>query len=382
MIGALGGVDERLRRRTLVLLLLGAAVFFTMPGAASPAHPLQATAVLDHPASQDLAWFNAQRRNNGLPAGIVENPTWSARCDKHITYMEKTHAFGHHEDPRSPYYSQDGDWGGSNSVLSWGDTWTSARNPWETAPIHLAQLMSPQLAEMGIADRDGYVCATTWPGFDRPLPLETAIVTYPGSGSTIYARESPAESPFTPEDIVGIAGDTGPNLYIYEWGQTVTGDETIASAQLTGVDGNVSLRWVDHTTAKIGPYLPEASGILMPVHPLKPGARYEATVTMSDGASRSWTFETQRIKNVIQISGRAASRHGRSLAAGRFFISSSASNIAVTVTLHNKPLHLNLVRTAHTVSTRSTQLRAGSHVCATSGGGTTTYSSADACKTL
>src|SRR5665213_1493258 len=146
--------------------------------ALAAALPLAAAArTSSNSASQALAWFNAQRAANGIPGDVAENVDWSAKCDKHITYMQKSGQFGHEEDQASPYYSADGEWGGTHSVLAMGDTWSADHNPWETAPIHLAQMMSPELAEMGIADRANYVCATTWPGFSRTIPDQLSVVT-------------------------------------------------------------------------------------------------------------------------------------------------------------------------------------------------------------
>src|SRR5665213_2322026 len=103
--------------------------------ALAAALPLAAAArTSSNSASQALAWFNAQRAANGIPGDVAENVDWSAKCDKHITYMQKSGQFGHEEDQASPYYSADGEWGGTHSVLAMGDTWSADHNPWESAP--------------------------------------------------------------------------------------------------------------------------------------------------------------------------------------------------------------------------------------------------------
>ncbi|HVU79457.1 MAG TPA: hypothetical protein VHC67_17920 [Gaiellaceae bacterium] len=362
-------------------LLVLAAVCVLVPAVAA------ARSASGHTAAQDLAWFNAQRAANGIPAGIVENGEWSADCDKHVAYLEQVgNGLTHEEDPSSPYYTDDGEWGGTHSVLATG-TWRADANPWETAPIHLAQMMSPQLAEMGVADRDGYVCATTWPGMDRPLPDTTSVVTYPGDGTTIYPSETAAESPFTPEDIVGLKGETGTNLYVYEWGP-VLGDYAaaartgIASASLTGPDGPVEVKWVDGTTAQIGPYLPNASGILMPVKPLAGGATYTASVQFSDGTAHTWSFTTgkpssgQGVQPVGKGGGSGSTRLAPNSVVIRFLgnlhilVSSRGPLKKVTVSYRHRPVAVRAGRpTASSwLGTSRRPLARGTSVCATSGG--------------
>jgi hypothetical protein len=340
--------------------------------------------VAGNTAAQDIAWFNAQRAANGIPAGIVENPEWSASCDAHITYMQRTNTFQHEEDPSSSFYTARGEWGGTHSVLAGGSSWGADRDPWETAPIHLAQLMSPQLAEMGVADRDTFVCATTWPGMDRPTPTAAGVVTYPGDGTTTYADEVPAESPFTPEDILGMPSGvrTGPNLYVYLWGPVLDDYWTaakisVAAATLTGPDGPLPLRWVDATTPKIGPYLPPASGILVPP-PLLHGATYTAGVQFSDGTQHTWTFHTALKTNTLQIRGAAARTGGL----GRIDVYSTAPNVTLRLTRQGVVLRVHAQRIAGGLRVMSRLVRPGTVACATSGGGSTGYVAERVCRRI
>jgi hypothetical protein len=340
--------------------------------------------VAGNTAAQDIAWFNTQRAANGIPSGIVENAEWSAACDAHITYMQRTNTFQHEEDPSSPFYTEQGEWGGTHSVLAGGSGWGERSSPWETAPIHLAQLMSPQLAEMGVADRDNFVCATTWPGMDRPTPTAAGVVTYPGDGTTTYADEVPAESPFTPEDILGMPSGvrTGPNLYVYLWGPVLDDYWTattisVAAATLTGPEGAVQLRWVDHTTSKIGPYLPPASGILVPP-PLRPGAVYAADVQFSDGTQHSWSFRTAVKTNSLSVVGFPAFA-GRP---GRISVQSAAPNVTLRLTRHGTLVHVHVQRLGGGLLVRSKLVRPGTVACATSGGGSTGYTAKRVCRTI
>jgi hypothetical protein len=245
-------------------------------------------------AGEAIARLNAQRAENGIPAGIVERPDWSYKCARHNDY-QRQNGLGHDEDPSRPGYSPEGAWAGQNSVLASGANWDGA-NPFENAPIHLDQLLAPRLAEMGIDDSAGYVCATTWPGMTRPAPAQATVYTYPGNGRTgVPYAQTASESPFVPGDFVGLPGGTttGPNILVLADRPTI-GPARITGASLTGPDGPVELRWVDNGTGGIGPYL-VPGGVVIPVRPLRPASAYSASVTVSaEGAttSRAWSFTT------------------------------------------------------------------------------------------
>lgn len=249
---------------------------------------------------EDLAWLNAKRAANGLPSGIALNADWSAKCARHLDYMRATSTVVHPEDPTSPHFSTDGNWAGMHSVLASTVPWTADTFIWETAPLHLAQLLAPQLSQVGIADDGQLACVTTWPGYLRPAPSTNSVVTYPGNGSTIYASEVTEEWPITPAEALGLPNPTGPHLYAYAWGPASVAGVTpdgrplaIRTATLRGPHGPVELRWVDAATPEVGQYLPTASGILIPTRPLDERAAYVATVTFTDGTTHAWGFTTQ-----------------------------------------------------------------------------------------
>jgi hypothetical protein len=249
--------------------------------------------------------LNAQRASNGLPANITERQDWSAACAKHNYYMRKAGYFGHDEDPQSPYYTADGAWAGQNSVLTSGGVW-EYQNPWETAPIHLIQLLAPKLAEMGVNDSTGTtgiykgvgdICATTWPGYTRAQPSNVAAYSYPGDGQTgVDPLERASESPFVPGDFVGLPGGsrTGPYLIVFLDGPGVAG-ASINDAALHGPSGDVAVKTVDSTHGTVGPYMPDPSGFVIPVKPLTPNTTYQATVnfqTTSGLVADAFSFTT------------------------------------------------------------------------------------------
>jgi hypothetical protein len=180
-------------------------------------------------------------------------------------------------------------------VLAQGEDWNSSptspwgpKNPWETAPIHLMQLLSPDLQSTGWGDDGTGVCMVTWAGYGRLAPPTPELLTYPGNGSRwLYASEQAAEWPFTPGEFVGLpeGTTTGPYLYVFGYG---TDGGAITAASLTGPTGPLAVRTVDNHTASstqtLGDYLP-AGGIIIPVRPLRAGATYTARVVFAPDAA-------------------------------------------------------------------------------------------------
>jgi hypothetical protein len=297
-------------------MLATVALLLTLPAAS--AHAVTAQRAID--------LLNAQRAANGIPAGIVENPDWSNGCALHNEYLrlnpDEWSSNPHDERPGRPGYTQAGRQAAQSSVLSSADGYadTGATNPWEYAPIHLMQLLAPQLSVTGYADTPG-ACMWTWPGYQRPGPAQPALYSYPGDGATIYSSMTANESPFVPGDFVQLpkGTKTGPHLYVFADGaddSSVRG--TITSASLTGPSGPVEVRTVDNGTegplGRLGTYLPPG-GIVIPVRPLQANASYTAAVTFATegGAtlSRTWTFRTRAPQQSITLPVRRV-RSGRS----------------------------------------------------------------------
>jgi hypothetical protein len=267
--------------RFLQAVLFGAAVLAGVAAAATP--------------SSVIAKLNAQRQANGLPAQVVENRTWSKACALHDAYLRRTHDFSHLETKGKPGYTPQGLWAAQNSVLSIGRTWASG-NPWENAPVHLLQTLTPLLRSTGIDDGKGFSCAITWPGY-RFGP-KNALYSYPGDGTVGWrTAETAREGPYTAGEGVGIPQGTKTGLIMLvmadgPWAQRAK--MRITSAKLVGPHGPVEVRSADNGTPKVGPYLP-AGGVVIPVRPLEPNATYKASVKMKGrGATltRVWSFKT------------------------------------------------------------------------------------------
>lgn len=257
-------------------------------------------------AGEAIAALNAQRAANGIPAGITENSEWSQGCAQHLHYLElnpgEWNTNPHDEVAGHDGYSDLGKMAAQSSVLASGGGFSeSGANPWESAPIHLMQLLGPALSVSGYSDAGGG-CMWTWPGYQRPAPDAPVVYTYPGEGSTIYTDEVADESPFTPGEFVGIehGARTGPYLYVLVHGSfQASPSGQITAASLTGPSGPLEVRTVDNHTSgpqgNLGQYLPPG-GIVIPVNPLELGTTYNASVSFqTDGGAalqHSWSFKT------------------------------------------------------------------------------------------
>ncbi len=271
--------------RTTALTLIAAGLIAAAASAAAGADT--------HPGI--LAALNAERAANGIPAWVRENAAWSAKCADHVRYMAATGSLTHDENPTSPAYTPDGSWAGDHSVLSLGASW-SRGDPFATAPIHLIQLMSPELRQVGVAsDAQGFLCVTTWPGYRSSGWHRPRMYTYPGNGArNVQFAERPSEFPFVPGDFVGIERGTltGFNIMVFAEGVRDAWWAHIASATLSGPDGTVSVKTIDRTTPTLGEYLPPGSGFVIPTSPLRPGTIYRASVRYTDGLRHTWHFVT------------------------------------------------------------------------------------------
>jgi hypothetical protein len=133
----------------------------------------------------------------------------------------------------------------------------------------------------------------------------TTVYSYPGNRGKIYPSELANELPWTPGDLVGLAGRTGPNLLVFvdAPGQAPTNNPaTLSDARLTGPGGAVELRTVDGMTSlpkgsgypTLAPFI-SPGGFIIPVRPLAPASTYQAHVVVTFGGIQTphdWSFTT------------------------------------------------------------------------------------------
>jgi hypothetical protein len=280
---------SRARRRTTrraIAVLSGAAAALSAAAAAPAASTTGPSAIIDA--------LNAQRAANGIPARVRENAAWSASCAHHAAYMAATKRLTHVEDPSTSGYTERGSWAGQNSVLAAGPNLLDG-DVFQDAPLHLIQLLSPELHEVGVAEASGFLCVTTWPGYRPTNPRRPTVYTYPGAGAVdVPPAETSTERPFSQTVFAGLrpARATGFGIMAFVEGIADLSHTHIVSAALTGPGGRVAVRTIDRTTPTVGPYLPPGSGFVIPLAPLRPGTTYRATVRFAGGPRHTWIFTT------------------------------------------------------------------------------------------
>jgi hypothetical protein len=254
-----------------VAALAGLALWLASPSGVPDASPRQIIALL-----------NAQRADNGIPAGIVQNSSWTADCRLHNHYEQLNDAFGHTENAAAPGYTAGGELAAANSVIDVAAPWGHG-DPYDNSPFHLFQLLAPSLAVAGAADSDGHDCVTTLLGDTRPSPALVTAYTYPGTGTTgVPPSETANEIPLTPAQELGLGtAGTGPNLFVYFDGPWAPGAQArVSGATITSATGvAVPARVLDNTTPGPLPGSYPTGAILVPVTPLQSDTNYQVAVT-------------------------------------------------------------------------------------------------------
>jgi cysteine-rich secretory family protein len=280
--------------------LLGTA----LPLALLLAMPVAASAVTDNRATANL---NRQRVSNGIPA-VQLKPRLSDGCRKHNRYMDLNHELTHFESSGRPGYTAAGAEAGKASILAFGTPpWvTPGRNPWETAPIHLTQLLDPTMKVFGYDEFEHYACGYTLAFPRRATPPRLRAYTYPGPGTVIYRGERAVELPKTPGQLAGLpAGKlTGPYIYLLLDGPD-RGDidivQVVEATLKTAAGRRVAIKSVGSAHQNLGGgygefrlYVPP-SAFIIPVNALAPNGRYTVHVILRAGGlriERNWGFRT------------------------------------------------------------------------------------------
>lgn len=247
----------------LLATALGTLALPTSAGAASAQHI--------------ISILNAQRTANAIPAGITENPAWTAACQAHDAYEHANNVFGHEEIEGKPGYTAQGNLIARTSVLAQGISW-GAVNPYNNVPYHLFDLLNPRISVTGGADFAGFGCVEIELGTLRPAPSQPVAYSYPGNHRTgVPASQKARELPTSPAQTVGLGTKaTGPNLFVYFDGPWSNGSRAqIDSASLTSAHGAIGLRWLDNNTSNL---LAPTGAILIPVKPLRPRTVYRVHV--------------------------------------------------------------------------------------------------------
>lgn len=264
--------------------------------------PTGAGAVSDGVA---IGHLNVQRKTHKIPARISVIPSLSDGCAKHNNYMNQNDVLTHFENPGDPGFTPEGRQAGLTSVLARGAApWSSPRaNPWEAGPIHLSQLLAPDLLVSGYNESFGFSCATTLAAPRRTNTKKIRVFTYPGPGSRLFYRgERAAEGPYTPGELIGIPQRTltGPYILVLLDGPNRSAIDAakIRKAILRKSTGRkVGVRKIGSAHAKLTPFMPPG-GFVIPKKPLKAGALYRITVVIRAGGRtlrHKWNFRVGRV---------------------------------------------------------------------------------------
>ena len=151
-----------------------------------------------------LAEVNFYRQASGL-SSVVDQPSWDAGIQSHLTYLEKTPASyltgqyqsRHTENPASPYYTAAGAKEGSRSDLYPGKTDFTPRDfidGWLRAPFHAIGILRPDVTTVAFAsDSAGYAGLDVISGVN--FASDTRTVLFPGPGMTTDLTEYTGEDP-------------------------------------------------------------------------------------------------------------------------------------------------------------------------------------------
>ena len=198
--------------------------------------------------------------------------------------------------PGRPGYTRAGASAGQSADVASGSTWTVHSNPFQSAPLHLADLLNPNLDSIGFNSSYGFTCVSVLSplaGFRLNTPAKPVGYSYPDNGRTNWPiSERAGEGPFTPGDELGLPQPrkTGPYLialFAGPWAPIAAGQVHVNAARLTGPHGNVKIKIADASVKvrvvsgkapSLGEFL-GASAMLIPIKPLSKDTTYTAQLS-------------------------------------------------------------------------------------------------------
>lgn len=302
-----------LRLPALVLAVLLATITLATPSAAQEVSPSPTASPAPPGREAPYAERDWLQQANFLRSlwsvqvpELTEDPELSRKAGVHEAYLDATSTCSHHEDPTSPHYSEDGQYGGTHSVLWCGDVdGASAVTGWVETPLHGEQVVNPGLTITGFSDRGGHTGMDTLT-HHRGAPLPGEIATWPAGSAIPVTTFSGLERP---DPLVGCPQEfrdrKQPELSFgdEEPGHHGLGTSLFASFP-QGPQAAVRAGLQNLTTGAAIPVcaLPvggEAGTFLLsamiPLTPLGHGQRYEGFYETASAGTARWDFQVAKL---------------------------------------------------------------------------------------
>lgn len=319
------GLMGLLVRGWAIVIVLCVSVVGVFGVTGPDAHARRASWLRVGSPAEEIRYLNAQRRENGIPGGLVNVPDLSLGCyEFENMYVRKPGQYPHEEVLGQPGYTALGSRAAAFSDLAdgvgprplWGDR--AIDNAWADAPLHLVSLFNPTARYAWFGGGPLGACMGT--GSENPLhqtaaPVERrfrspAFFSLPGNGvSDVWPLQAAADAPFAPQQAVHIpAGQpTGPNIILFPEGTQAR----IGRVELRSLSGRrIPVRVVTPTTPTppfpagwpAVKFMGEGFGdvwFVIPTRPLRGDTRYRLTALWSEGAGRQYA-QRVRFKTLCQ----------------------------------------------------------------------------------
>lgn len=314
---------------------------------------------------QAIALLNQQRQANGIPAIAQVDQNFAA-------------AWCPNEDngPSGGEITRD---------LSSSTNWSATRSPWDNAPLHQLSIYGPLWTTAGDVN-NGVACM----GLGNPAPPPANPTFYAWTSDQGPTKVSPTETvsgegPFAPQELVGVpqGQPTGPDILLYAVGlpgEDFAGPNPKAiSWSLAAVNGspvpNVNVVDDSVATSKGYPGYIHDGGVMIPP-PLAAAQTYNGTVTWQGPEGGTYTqqfsFTTTTLANAVNV---YAQVHALT---ALITVSSTAPGPLLRLT---GPSNMHVPLSANGSATVT--LPPGTWTaCASSGGGTSGYATAQRCTTF